>query len=76
MLATFYNTTNFASVLTARQIFIFGFVTMIYIPCVATIMALKREFGKFIATIITAGEFLSAILLGGLLNQILRLFMK
>lgn len=76
MLATFYNTTNFASVLTSRQIFIFGFVTMIYIPCVATIMALKREFGKFIATIITVGEFLSAILLGGLLNQILRLFMK
>ncbi|MGC8722185.1 MAG: ferrous iron transport protein B [Caldisericaceae bacterium] len=76
MLATFYNTTNFASVLTARQIFVFGFVTMIYIPCVATIMALKREFGKLTATIITVAEFFGAILLGALLNQVLRLFMR
>jgi ferrous iron transport protein B len=76
MLSTFYHTTNFASVLTPRQIFVFGFVTMIYIPCVATIMALKREFGKFAAALITAGEFFGAILLGALSNQILRLFMR
>jgi ferrous iron transport protein B len=76
MLSTLYHTTNFASVLTPRQIFIFGFVTMIYIPCVATIAALKREFGWKRATFVTIGEFLGAIVLGGLLNQILRLFMR
>ena len=76
MLATLYHTTNFASVLTPRQIFIFGFVTMIYIPCVATIAALKHEFGWKRATYVTIGEFVGAILLGGILNQILRLFMR
>ncbi len=76
MLAALYHTTNFATVLTPREIFIFGFVTMIYIPCVATIAALKREFGWKRATYVTIGEFLGAIVLGGILNQILRLFMR
>ncbi len=75
MLSTLYHTTNFAKVLTPRQIFIFGFVTMIYIPCVATIAALKREFGWKRATAVTIGEFVGAIVLGGILNQILKLFM-
>ncbi len=75
MLAALYHTTNFASVLTPRQIFIFGFVTMIYIPCVATMAALKREFGWKRTTLIVIGELAGAIILGGLLNQILKLFM-
>jgi ferrous iron transport protein B len=74
MLATFYQTTNFAKILTPQQIFIFGFVTMIYIPCVATIAALKREFGSFTAFLITAFEFIGALVLGGLLNLLLRVF--
>ena len=76
MLATLYHTTNFAAVLTPREIFVFGFVTMIYIPCVATMAALKREFGWKRATYVTIGEFLGAIALGGILNQILKLFMR
>jgi ferrous iron transport protein B len=74
MLATFYQTTNFAKVLTPQQIFIFGFVTMIYIPCVATIAALKREFGNFTAFLVSIGEFIGALLIGGLLNLLLRIF--
>jgi ferrous iron transport protein B len=74
MLATFYQTTNFAKVLTPQQIFIFGFVTMIYIPCVATIAALKREFGNLTAFLVSLGEFIGALLLGGLLNLLLRIF--
>ncbi len=75
MLSSLYHTTDFAKVLTPRQIFIFGFVTMIYIPCVATIAALKREFGWKRATAVTIGEFVGAIVLGGLLNQVLKLFL-
>ncbi|MCX6088709.1 MAG: ferrous iron transport protein B [Caldiserica bacterium] len=74
MLATFYQTTNFAKVLTPQQIFIFGFVTMIYIPCVATIAALKREFGNLTAFLVSIGEFIGALLIGGLLNLLLRIF--
>lgn len=74
MLATFYQTTNFAKVLTPQQIFIFGFVTMIYIPCVATIAALKREFGNLTAFLVSIGEFIGALLIGGFLNLLLRIF--
>jgi ferrous iron transport protein B len=74
MLATFYQTTNFGSILNASQIFIFGFITMIYIPCVATIAALKREFGAVTATLVTIGEIIGAFVLGGLLNLIFRIF--
>jgi len=76
MLATFYGTTNFSSVLTPRQMLVFGFVTMIYIPCVATIAALKREFGKNAAIIITVIEFILALVLGGALNLVLGWFMR
>jgi ferrous iron transport protein B len=75
MLSTLYHTANFAEILTPRQIFIFGFVTMIYIPCVATIAVFKREFGWKRATVVAIGEFLGAIVLGGILNQVLRIFM-
>jgi len=75
MLAALYHTTNFASVMTPRQIFVYGFVTMIYIPCVATMAALKREFGWKRTTMIVIGELAGAIILGGLFNQILKLFM-
>lgn len=75
MLSTLYGTTNFSSILTPRQIIVFGFVTMIYIPCVATIAALKREFGTVVAILITVFEFLFALILGGLLNFILARFM-
>jgi ferrous iron transport protein B len=74
MLATFYQTANFSKVLTPQQIFIFGFVTMIYIPCVATIAALKREFGNLTAFLVAIGEFIGALILGGLLNLVLRVF--
>jgi len=48
---------------------------MIYIPCVATIAVFKREFGWKRATAVVIGEFLGAIVLGGILNQALRIFM-
>lgn len=76
MLAAFYGTTNFSSVLTTRQILVFGFVTMIYIPCVATIASLKKEFGKSIAIMITVFEFALSLILGGALNLILGWFMR
>jgi len=72
MLATFYGTTNFGAILTGEQIFIFGLVTMIYIPCIATIAALKREFGAMKALLVTAGEIIGAIIIGGLLSLFMR----
>lgn len=71
MLAAFLGTTNFASVLTPVQMFVFAFVVMIYVPCVATVAALIKYSGWKAATIISLSEVFMAIALGGLLYRIL-----
>jgi ferrous iron transport protein B len=71
LLATFSNTTNFSLILNPRQMFIFSLFTTLYIPCLATIIALKRELGNKDAILLTLGEVLLAVGLVGILNQIL-----
>ena len=66
-------TSNFAQVLSPTQMFVFAFVIMIYIPCVATIAVLAKEFGYRIAAIISATEVGLAIMLGGILFRVLTL---
>ena len=66
-------TSNFALVLTPTQMFVFAFVVMIYIPCIATIAVLAKEFGYRRAAIITLIEIGFAISLGGILLRILNL---
>jgi ferrous iron transport protein B len=61
--------------LTAIQMIVFSLVTMIYIPCVATIAALNREFGWKKALAITVIEVSLALLIGGLAYRILSLKM-
>ncbi|MCI4434010.1 MAG: ferrous iron transport protein B [Thermoplasmata archaeon] len=71
MLAAFLGTTNFASVLTPAQMFVFAFVVMIYVPCVATVAALIKYSGWKAAALISLGEVFMAILLGGILYRII-----
>jgi ferrous iron transport protein B len=71
MLATLLGTTNFGQVLTPVQIVTFTLVTMFYIPCIATIAALVREFGWKKALFITVFEIIFAISLGGFASRIL-----
>ena len=59
------------SMLTRTQMFVFAFVVMIYIPCIATIAVLVREFGYRRAAIITLTEIGLAVSLGGILLRIL-----
>jgi ferrous iron transport protein B len=44
-LAALFGTTVFSAVLTPVQLIVFALVTMIYIPCLSTILALAQEFG-------------------------------
>ncbi len=74
MLAALLGTTNFAGVLTPVQMLVFAFVTMLYIPCAATIAALVRETGLKRAAFITVFEILFAILMGGIFFRILLIF--
>lgn len=57
--------------LTAVQMIVFALVTMIYIPCLATIAALKREFGWRKALTITLIDVGLALFLGGIAYRIL-----
>jgi ferrous iron transport protein B len=66
-------TTNFALILTPTQMFVFAFVVMIYIPCIATIAVLAKEFGVKIAAMISLTEVTLAVGLGGLLYRALLL---
>jgi ferrous iron transport protein B len=50
---------------------VFTLVAMLYIPCIATIGALIKEFGWKKSTIITVTEILLALLLGGIAARLL-----
>ncbi len=73
MLATYLGTINFATVLTPVQMIVFALVTMLYIPCAATIAALVREIGMRKAGLITVFEIAFAILIGGIAYRLLLL---
>jgi len=71
LLASMLGTTNFDLFLTPLQMFVFAFVVMIYVPCIATIGALVKEFGYRKAAIISLIEIGLAIVLGGILLRII-----
>jgi ferrous iron transport protein B len=77
MLATLLGTTNFAEVpgFGPIQMIVFTLVAMFYIPCIATIAALVKEFGWKKALLITAFEIVFAISLGGIALRLLTLIL-
>lgn len=72
-LVAIYNTTNLALFLTPVQLIVLALIGMIYIPCLATIMMLGKEFGWKAATIISAANIASAIFIGGIAFRLLTL---
>jgi ferrous iron transport protein B len=75
MLATLLETTNFAEVpnFGPVQMIVFTLVAMLYIPCIATIAALVKEFGWKKALFISVFEIVFAILVGGIAFRLLTL---
>jgi len=71
MLATLLGTTDFARVLTPLQMIVFTLVAMLYVPCVATIAALVKEFGWKKALFISVFEIIFAIFVGGITLRLL-----
>lgn len=74
MLATLLGTTNFAQVLTPVQMIVLGLISMLYIPCIATIAALWKEFGWKKTLGITVFKIIFAIIISGLVFRFLDLF--
>lgn len=73
MLAALLGTSNFAQVLSPVQMITLSLVSMFYIPCVATIAALAKEFGWKKALSITFFEILFALGIGGVAYRFLLL---
>jgi ferrous iron transport protein B len=74
MLADLLGTSNFALVLTQKEMIVFALVTMLYIPCIATIAALVKEFGWRKAFSISIFEIAFAIFIGGVAQRLLEFF--
>jgi len=71
MLAAYLGTTEFADVLTKPQMITLAVVSMFYVPCVATISVLWKEYGWKKALAVCILEILFAILLAGLVKKLL-----
>jgi ferrous iron transport protein B len=71
MLAAYLGTTEFADVLTKPQMITLAVVSMFYIPCVATISVLWKEYGWKKAMVVCILEILFAILLAGVVKRVL-----
>jgi ferrous iron transport protein B len=71
MLATLFTPIPLADAMTPVQMIVFTLVAMLYIPCVATIGALVKEFGWKKALLITVFEILFALLVGGIAFRLL-----
>lgn len=71
MLATLLSPMGGIQVLTPEQMIVFTLVTMLYIPCIATIAVLVKEFGWKKACFITVFEIFFAILVGGIALRLL-----
>lgn len=64
-------TADLGSVLTMAQIYIFAVVSVLFIPCIATIAVLRKEIGTKMALVISAYTLAIGILVGALLNMLL-----
>ncbi|PJA37683.1 ferrous iron transport protein B, partial [candidate division WWE3 bacterium CG_4_9_14_3_um_filter_43_9] len=64
-------TANFSQVLSPVQMLTLALVSTFYVPCIATIAVLKKEFGWKRALGIALFEIIFAITLGGIVSRIL-----
>jgi ferrous iron transport protein B len=67
-------TTNLLVGFTEVQLVIMALVAMLYLPCVATVAILGKEFGWKAAVTISAANIGAALLIGGLAFRLLSLF--
>jgi ferrous iron transport protein B len=74
-LAAIFGTTVFSTIMTPAQLIVFALVTMFYVPCISTIMALAHEFGWKRALSITAIETALAVVIGAVAIRLLNFFL-
>ncbi|MDV2482704.1 ferrous iron transport protein B [Methanoculleus sp. Wushi-C6] len=70
-LAILAGTADLGSVLTSLQLYIFAVVTVLFVPCLATITVLLREVGSKITLAVTVYTVALGLLIGGLIYRLL-----
>jgi len=68
-----FGSTNLALSLTPVQLITLALIGILYIPCLSTIAALAKEFGWKTATTISAANFATALIVGGIAFRLLSL---
>jgi ferrous iron transport protein B len=68
-----FGSTNLALFFTPVQLITIALVNLIYIPCLSTVAILAKDYGWKTTAIITAANFATAILVGGLAYRLLEL---
>ena len=70
-LAILAGTADLGAVLSSLQLYIFAVVTVLFVPCLATITVLLREVGSRITLAITVYTVALGLLIGGLIHHLL-----
>ncbi len=73
MLAAYLGTTHFSDALNPQQMITLAVLSMFYVPCVATISVLWKEYGWKKALIVCVLEIIFAVILAGIVNRFLNL---
>lgn len=71
MLAAYLGSDNLSTILTAQQMITLAILSMFYIPCIATISVLWKDYGWKKAMAICIMEIMFAIILAGIVKRIL-----
>ncbi|MBE3116564.1 ferrous iron transport protein B, partial [Candidatus Bathyarchaeota archaeon] len=66
-----FSTTNLALYFSPVQLITLALVSMLYLPCVSTVMILVKEFGWKAALTISLANIVAALLIGGLAYRLL-----
>ena len=74
MLVSALGTAQLSTVMTSGQMFVFALFTLFYIPCIATIAVLRREFGSAKTAIVIASTTGIALVVGLIARGIWALF--
>lgn len=69
--AVIFGTSNLSTIFSPLQMVVITLIAMFYIPCLATIETLRREFGWKKALWITLFEIIFAVVLGGIAFRVL-----
>ncbi len=64
---------NLTAVLSPSQLIVLALVGILYLPCLATISILAKEFGWKVSAIISAANLASALVIGGIMARLLPL---